>query len=305
MPTTRNVKTFAILIAFQDYPFSNTQAYIDSILFGTGEPSHFPYESLAAYYSRSSYNQLNLSDGNTLGWYTTAYNRSEVPETTAGRENLIKEVLDYYDAQGHDFAQYDNDGDGDIDYLIVIWTGPSGDWATFWWGYYTGFSDFTYTLDGKTLSTYSWQWESNYPTTVIHETGHALGLPDYYDYDNTVGLDGGVGGLDMMDAAKGDHNCFSKWMLDWITPVFVSSGSTNLALEASGQSEDAVMIISGANSDGLFSEYFMVQNRHRVGNDNTYMPGDGMLIWHIDARLTLWGGFLYNNSYTEHKLLRL
>ena len=49
----------------------------------------------------------------------------------------------------------------------------------------------------------------------------------------------------------------------------------------------------------------MVQNRTRPGNDAD-LPADGLLIWHVDARLTRSGSdFLYDNSYTAHKLLRL
>jgi len=312
LQTTGNVKLLALLIAFPDYPPSNTQDFIDSNLFGTGNPARYPYENLAAYYARSSYNQLAIT-GNTLGWYTTAYPRSQVPETIIGRENLIKEALNHYNSLGHDFTQYDNDGDGDIDYLIVIWTGPDNGWANFWWGYYTGFSDASYTIDGKTIDRISWQWESRpvggtfSPLVVIHETGHALGVPDYYDYDSSVGPRGGVGGLDMMHGNMGDHNCFSKWMLDWITPTYVPFCASTLSLRASGDYPDAVMVFPEAGSDDLFSEYFMVQNRYRAGNDDTpEMPGNGLIIWHVDARLNSWGtNFQYDNSYTEHKLLRL
>lgn len=312
LQTTGNVKILALLIAFSDYPPANTQSYIHSNLFGAGTPARYPYESLSSYYTRSSYGQFSIS-GNTLGWYTTAYPRSQIPQTTEGRENLIKEALNYYNALGHDFTQYDNDGDGDIDYMIVIWTGPDNGWANFWWGYYTGFSDSSYRIDGKSIDRYSWQWESLppggtfSPVVVIHETGHALGVPDYYDYDSTVGPKGGVGGLDMMHGNMGDHNCFSKWMLDWITPIYVPFCETSLSLRASGEYPDAVMVFPGAGSDDLFSEYFMVQNRYRAGNDNTSaMPGNGLVIWHVDATLNTYGtNFLYNNSYTDHKLLRL
>src|SRR5262249_17683031 len=154
---------------------------------------------------RSSYNQLDLSQGVALPWYHSPYPRSAVPQTTDGRQNLIKEAIAWEKANHPlDFSQFDNDGNGQIEYFIVIWTGPAGDWATFWWGYMTGWYDSTYTVDGKTLGGYSWQWEGNYgvpglvnPHTVIHETGHGLGLPDYYDYDGTVGPDGGIGGLDI------------------------------------------------------------------------------------------------------------
>ena len=49
----------------------------------------------------------------------------------------------------------------------------------------------------------------------------------------------------------------------------------------------------------------MVQYRNREGNDRDF-PTDGLLIWHVDARLDAGGfNFLYDNSYTDHKLVRL
>ncbi len=313
LPTTGNVNVLALLIAFNDYPAMTTKEDIASKLFGDGSPGNFPYESLRNYYRRASYNQLEFQ-GEVLGWYTTAYNRDQVAETSTGRMNLIKEALNFYDQQGFDFSPYDNDGDGDIDYFCVIWTGPHGEWASFWWGYYTGWGDSTYLLDGKRLSRYSWQWElSNYPSgtytprVVMHETGHALGLPDYYDYDDTIGPDGGVGNLDMMDATQGDHNCFSKFMLDWITPTVVSSAAQDVELRASGQYPDALIFMPSAVPGQIFGEYFMVQNRYRTQNDATLFTGvNGLIVWHVDARLNGSGtGFLYDNSYTAHKLLRL
>jgi M6 family metalloprotease-like protein len=311
MPTHGTVKILALLISFSDYAGVTTPAYFSTRLFGAGAGSP-PFDSLKNFYLRSSYDQLTI-EGNVLGWYQTASARSAVVETDAGRQNLIKEALSYYDAQGHDFSQYDNDGDGAIDYFCVFWAGPHGDWAEFWWGYYTGFYDSSYRLDGKRLTNYSWQWElysypngTFSPSTIIHETGHALGVPDYYDYDDTVGPDGGVGSLDIMDGT-GDHNCFSKFMLDWITPTVVSTGSQTVTLRASGLYPDALLFMPGAVAGKIYDEFFMVQNRYRSGNDtNLFTGSDGLILWHVDARLDTWNyDFLYNNSYTAHKLLRL
>ena len=129
MPTKGNVKILALLIAFNDIAPANTAASIDGKLFGDGLPADAPRESVRNYYRRASFNQLEIG-GNTLGWYTTAYPRSSVTQTRAGRETLIKEALNSFNAAGHDFAQYDNDGDGAIDYFVVIWTGPDNGWAT-------------------------------------------------------------------------------------------------------------------------------------------------------------------------------
>jgi M6 family metalloprotease-like protein len=311
MPTAGTVRVLALLISFNDYPGTTTPDYFASRLFGDGVGGP-PFDSLRDFYLRSSYDRLTI-EGNVLGWYQAPYARSTVAETDAGRQNLIKEALNFYEAQGHDFSQYDNDGDGAVDYFCVFWAGPHGEWAEFWWGYYTWFGDSSFRLDGKRLTNYSWQWELyNYPSgtfnpsTIIHETGHALGVPDYYDYDDAVGLDGGVGNLDIMDGT-GDHNCFSKFMLDWIAPTVVPGGMRTVSLRASGLYPDALLFMPGAVGSEIFGEFFMVQNRLRSGNDTGLFTGsDGLVVWHVDARLNAWGSdFLYDNSYTDHKLLRL
>ncbi|MFI5295451.1 MAG: M6 family metalloprotease domain-containing protein [Thermodesulfovibrionales bacterium] len=317
MPTTGTVKMFALLIDFSDCPHYNSRAGINSALFGDGSlipDNTFPYESLASYYGRSSYDQLDLSHGVTLGWYRPAYTRASMPMTDAARESLIKEAISHFKGLGQDFSQFDNNGDGTIDYFAVIWTGPDNGWANFWWGQcFSRFLDPTFTVDGKKLGRYSWQWEYNNggysgpfsPRTIIHETGHALGVPDYYDYDDTVGPKGGVGGLDIMDAVWGDHNSFSKWVLDWLSPTVVASGTRSLTLNPSGVSKDAVLIMPGASAGDPFREFFIAQNRYRIGND-IYYPADGMLLWHVDATLDASGtNYLYDNSNTTYKLLKL
>ena len=310
LPSKGAVKVFALLISFPDYPAVNTVPTIASKLFGEGD-NGWPYESLRNYYRRASYGMLDIG-GSVLGWYTPSYTRASMPQTTAARESLIKEALTYFHDRGHNFAAYDNDNNSAIDYFVVVWTGPNNGWSNFWWGYQTGFSDANFTLDGKTFRStrYSWQWEArNWPgaydqVVVMHETGHALGLPDYYDYDDTVGPRGGLGSLDMMDANRGDHNCFSKMLLDWIAPQAFVYGTRSFALGASGNTRDALIVMPEYSAAQPFDEFFIVQNRYRVENDSA-LPGDGLLVWHVDARLTTSGGFLYNNSYTDHKLLRL
>jgi M6 family metalloprotease-like protein len=309
LPSEGTPKVLALLIAFSDYPGSTDPTNVNAKLFGDGDPMLFPYESLRNFYRRASYHLLDIG-GNTLGWYTAPYPRSAVPETTAGREALIREAISSFDAAGHDFAQYDNDGDGTIDYFVVVWTGPHQDWAEFWWGYQTRFQDASFRVDGTRLGVYSWQWE-NYnwpgpfdPTVVIHETGHALGLPDYYDYDDSIGPRGGVGGLDQMDSNWGDHNCFSKYLLGWLTPQAVNQGTVQFLLGPTGEAPEAALLMNGNPRTDPYGEHFMVQFRRRQANDVGY-PADGLLIWHVDARTGTDGRFLWDNSYTEHKLLRL
>jgi len=309
LPSIGRQRVFALLIGFSDYPGLNPKAEIHRRLFNEGPVHERPYESLRDYYLRSSYGLLELA-GTTLGWYRTSYPQSSVQQTTQGREDLILEAIDHFDAQGHDFSRYDNDADGAIDYFLVFYAGPHQEWGDFWWGYQQTYQDSSTTVDGLQLGAYSWQWESwevGGPFTAgvaIHETGHALGLPDYYDYDAEIGPPGGLGGLDMMDNNWGDHNAFSKFVLGWIDPMVVNEGSEEILLNPSSESRDAVILMHGDPVDDPFGEYFIAQVRRRDGNDVDY-PTNGLLIWHIDARTDGDGRFLYDNSYTEHKLIRL
>ena len=315
LPSSGNPKILVFLVEFPDYPHVNDVATFTDKLFGDGDLAEYPYESLTAYYQRSSYGALNIS-GDVYGWYTAQHNRKYYGTTYNKVKELIKEVFDHYNATV-DFSQYDNNGDGKIDYFCIFWTGPDKGWGSIWWAWNDLEGEFfkndPYSVDGKTLGVFTWAWESRpvgstfSPHTMIHETGHALGLPDYYDYDDTKGPDGGVGGLDMMDANWGDHNAFSKWMLEWLTPTVMGTIGTsqNLSFLPTSSSPEALVIMPSADVSKPFSEYFIVQSRYRTGNDKE-IPTDGFLIWHVDATLNDAGdNFKYDNSYTEHKLLRL
>ncbi|WP_052140842.1 M6 family metalloprotease domain-containing protein [Pseudoalteromonas piratica] len=312
-PSLGSPKMLVLLVEFPDYLHTenNTQNAIANKIFGEGEAASFPFESQRAFYQRASYNQLDIQ-GNVLDWYQTSYNRPLDDGTNAAevKQQIIKEAIEHHDALGHDFSQYDNDGDGDIDYVAVIWTGPPGEWASLWWGTFSGFGDNSFTVDGKTISTISWQWlaynegDAFSPLVLIHETGHALGLPDYYDYDDSVGPRGGTGGMDMMDNNGSDHSAFSKFALGWLTPEFATTSATNYQLSPSSSSQDALILRPDTAATNKYDEYFIVQYRNKTGNDAN-INAEGLNIWHINAELNNWGYFANDNSYSDNKLIRL
>lgn len=316
LPTTGAPQVFVLLVDFPDFPHSATQtvADVESKFFGSGIPRQYPLESLRSFYLRSSYGQLDIQ-GTVFDWYTAQHARSyyEGLGIGAGQEAVTMEALAFADAQGHDFSRYDNNGDGVIEAFFVEWTGPDNGWSNFWWPYLRKWrANPGYTLDGMRLASYVWSWiaspegEPYRPAVDIHETGHALGLPDLYDYDAAVGPNGGVGGLDMM-GGFGDHGCFSKFMLGWVAPTVVASGTSTLQLGPSGTAPDCVLLMPQAAAGEVFHEYFLAQYR-RIGNGNdpAYFPGSGLVIWHVDATLTADGStFAFDNAFTPHKLLRL
>lgn len=334
---------------------------------GTTEAQAFkPFESLNAYYKRASQYIPSPQvtgdpaehgvdvQGNVLPWLEFPKKREDyTPATAAGatseireREQMkldnerifefVSEALDKHDAT-NDYSEYDNDNDGDIDLVTILYTGPPGDWGEFWWAYRWEFHPSltpqaaTRTFDGVKVKQFVFQFidtrspanDDFAPNTLLHEMGHAFGLADYYDYFPIarnatgqlveLGPQGGVGGLDMMHANKGNHNAFSRFLLDWIKPECVGSGSPAIkTLTASGStlnSNKAVAIFPELqDSTAPNQEMFFIENRCRFGNDEgiSGTPGEGLLIWHVDASGNVAGNdFAFDNSITPHKLIRL
>jgi M6 family metalloprotease-like protein len=315
LPTKGTVRIPVFLVDFSDAPHDPNQTAVDvqSKMFGNGS-GDFPYESLKKYYQRSSYNQLTIT-GDVYDWYRADYPRSYYQSlgNPAGRVTLINEILQKHDALVN-FADYDTDHNGKMDALFVKWAGADTGWATFWWASMST-DNSPITVDGVKPYKYVWSWYSKpvngtyYPRVDIHETGHLLGLPDYYDYDAGTGPKGGIGGWDMMDANWGDHNAFSKYLLGWIDPIVINSGTQEVNLPPSStiSSENAVLIMPGAVPDS-FGEFFLVQYREPgTGNDPLKAGlGNAVWIWHVDSTLSAGGwSYLYDNSYTSHKMLRL
>lgn len=346
LKSSGTVKTVTILIDFKDKRAGNevpgmTVDTIRQNIYGAGTTvaqAFAPYESVHSYYGRASQSKVDIQ-GNVLGWHSFPNNRAtyqparapaSLPPAqrrdqqarldNAANFKMVSDAMDAFDPM-HDFAQYDNDNDGDIDLVTILYAGDPEGWNSFWWAYRWEFftpNALTKTFDGKRVKQFVFQFVSKRgtggtdfnPTTLMHETGHAFGLADYYDYDADVGPQGGLGGLDMMDHNLGNQNAFSRWLLDWIKPSVIGSGApATRELRASGSTDNtkkAIAIFPGLTSTLAPSqEMFMIENRHRIGNDKG-LPADGLLIWHIDATVNDDGDdFSNNNSFSDRKLIRL
>ena len=145
-------------------------------------------------------------------------------------------------------------------------------------------------------------------STIIHETGHALGLPDYYHAMAQMQYGAwptGIIGSDIMMDNVGDHNGFSKWLLGWldedqVTRVVASSegidvtqgektldhiepaedGASEVTLDlgrfVTDAAEDTGGIIVVSNADeGIFSDYYVLQYDGFGGNQSLHVNEDG------------------------------
>ena len=252
------------------------------------------WESVSSYYEKSSYGKLHMSFDiqnvyaapKTASYYNGYSKTVDLgygeTKTQTGAELLLLEVLSKLEKE-MDLTQYDYNGDGCIDGIYLIYSAPVDyeDANSIYWAYvdyYIASEEDNQTFDG--LDAYYYLFAGfdfmdedadtasgfeNMGTvpglkvnaaTYIHETGHMLGLDDYYDYYPGEGSDEGVGGADMMDYTVGDHTPYSKLMMGWITPTVVTSTQT-VNLSAFAESGECILIPLDFNHS-YFCEYLLI-----------------------------------------------
>lgn len=306
------------------------------------------WHSVASYYKASSYGKLDLAfdiaDKITLNQTYQSFDKENYLGEKDYGQSILKQTLDKLDARGFDFSKYDYDNNGVIDGVYIIYSAPIDyDTSDYFWAYVTAYiQDDDTEYDGLLAYTYLFasidfvyeDIETSDPTefspiaglklnatTYIHETGHMLGLDDYYDYAPSQGSDQGLGGADMMDYTAGDHNAYSKLLLGWVKPTVVTSTQTVTInpLESSGQ-----FVIVLLDYDGTyFSEYLIIDlysatglNEMHANMESSYLYDGakfGARIYHVDSTIKTpynendtYGSFTdNNNSTTEHPLLKL
>ncbi len=162
-------------------------------------------------------------------------------------------------------------------------------------------------------------------STYIHETGHLLGLDDYYDYYQTQGSTSGLGGADMMDQTVGDQNPYSKMMLGWVNPTVVTTTQT-VTLNPFESNGSCIMVLLDYNGT-YFSEYLLIDlytntglNAAHANQANSYLYYDydtekgatyGVRIYHVSSDIENpysddhWSFTTNNNSYSDIPLIEL
>jgi len=296
-PSTGDVYVPVVLVNYSDTELTFGASDFDSLLFGDHPSIATGPGSMKDYYEEISYNQLTLNGGSGVITVDASGEHDSYADADQAAA-LVKEAVEAADAAGFDFSLFDNDGDGEVDAVVVIHQGTgfeaSGDptdiWSHMWSLSGAGLTPVV-TDDGVTVDTYTIQPEilGNDISSVgvfCHEFGHVLGLPDLYDIDYSSS---GVGAFCLMsagswgaDSFSGDspaHMCaWCKKELGWIVPEeIVSDGS--YTIESVESHRDMYLLQQPFGAD----EYFLVENRQAEGFDVS-LPGTlkGILIWHID-----------------------
>lgn len=260
------------------------------------------FVSLNDYFLQVSKGRIGISL-RFLPWRKSAHDRDSCgkasPTASACLQSLAIEAAGMAQASGVDLSEYDNDGDGAIDGLAVIYAGRS--YQSSWDGsafdgkdpsqevvYFDSKVTFgKVTLDRSVMA--SETFGKFYATPVggfAHECSHLiLKLSDLYDANGTVqGEDGGLGSWDLMSGGDGGIevapmkqgpwkptglSAYSLMELGWTTPREVDSAQ-EIRL-APGE-------VARIWTDPFrFRQYLLLENRDRSGIDSI-LPGPGLLV---------------------------
>ena len=346
LPSTGDIHALVIPVQFSGQTITQNQLTKLNTAFN-GDETSTGWESVKTYYQKASYGKLNLTFDiqnvyqaqKTASYYESyrkSYKQDGYTFTQTGEEVILLEALSYFESR-LDLTKYDTNNDGTIDAVYLIYSAPvdydEGDfyWAYTTWYYgenqYDGLDAYYYFFAGFDFMDESTPNDSGsgYGTipglkvnaaTYIHETGHLLGLDDYYDYDTESGGNEGLGGADMMDYTVGDHNVYSKIMLGWLTPTIVSETKT-VTVQSSCTSASAILIPLNFNNS-YFCEYLLIdlyskQGLNALHASNLYDGASyGVRIYHVSSSINDpysdedYGSFTdYNNTSTQIALIKL
>ena len=326
-PLTGNSKILVVPIWFTDsnnYISNKTKVKEDIQKAYFGTTSQVGWESVTTYYNKLSNGKLNLT-GVVADWYEVSQPSSYYYSSEQGAKrtaSLVNDAAEHYRiSQGlSNLSEFDTDNNGYVDGVVLIYGSPdygalkddnaSNMWAycfwtqvergtstnpvpnTFFWASY----DFLYGKESNMGAYYS--GDTKHCTldthTYIHETGHMLGLEDYYDYSGQCTP---AGGFSMQDYNVGSHDPYSVMAFGWADPM-IPKDSCTLSLKPFQSSHSLILLspnpnqISSPFDEYLLLEYYTPDGLNAFDNSYSYLSKypqgankAGIRCWHVDARL--------------------
>ena len=327
MPSTGRSSILVLPIEFSDCPFSQVElTRMEKTFFGDSDETS--WESVRSYYDKSSYGKLEI-DGEVSDVIHFDITAAEVAErakregTSELTQDILFSALRVLEDNGMDFSRFDANGDGYLDAVWMVYSASYDEGSDLFWAFTTWAgggreNDFS----GYSASSYSWAsvdflTRNSFSTststtngdahTFVHETGHLMGLDDYYSYDADMveNMDSPTGGAVMMDYNIGDHDAYSKFVLDWVDPIVVTeetlkASDYRLTLDSFANYGDCLIL--PIEKDGkvdyngtAFDEYLILEYYtpdgvnsldSRVAYNNLKMfSQSGILVYHVDSRI--------------------
>ena len=301
-----------LLVQYQDVKFQvpNPSEYYERMLNEEGFSDYGGTGSVKDYFTQNSLGQFTphftALGPVTLSNKQSYYGGNDLWGNDKNPEQMVIEGIKALDSQV-DFSIYDNDGDGKLDNVYVIYAGQGeanyGSANTVWpHSYDLSTSNLQFTVDGVMVDHYacSNEWENTRPDgigTFVHEFSHVMGLPDLYTTSYNSAQYDTPGAYSVLDYGPYNndgctppaYSIYERNSMGWCEPEMIE-GPLNGSMEHILSSNAGYIIPTSKNT-----EFFLLENRQKEGWD-AYIPGHGMLIWHIDFNQSVWTANEVNNT---------
>jgi M6 family metalloprotease-like protein len=313
-PTTGSHKLLAILVNFSDVKMKRTRDEFNNLFNQKNYSVNGSTGSVSDFFYDNSFGKMSLSV-DVVGPYTVSksmsyYGSNDSNDHDLYPEEMVAEAVKLANADVN-FADYDNDKDGVVDGVYVIFAGygeEAGASANAIWSHAFRITPTTY--DGVKVSSYSCSPELMYNAqdnpnakittigVICHEFSHVCGLPDYYDtdYEESGGESPALGKFDTMSSGSWNnngntpplHNSYSRAQLGWGTLKEFDAKKSNTLLPHYSSNV-------GYQTSNKVNEYYIFENRQKVKWDK-YIPGHGMVVYHVVYNSNEWSNNSINNN---------
>lgn len=323
LPATGSLRMVVVMTLFADSPEPPFATFItQERLFGQN-----PLGSLTDFYRELSGGRVTLT-GSVLPWVRTSVTRAQAVGTSMGLGDDAQIGQYLFDALRRvdgatNFGQFDNDGpdgvpnsgddDGYVDVTVFQYTdvdascGGPGPWphrsAIRGWTGGQPFRSDDLRPNGQPVLVDDYIMQSvvgcdggvqGIPT-IAHETGHAFGLPDFYDPAGGI-LPGqrrwvlgcwalmAAGSWGCGDGASSGHvlrpshmGAYEKQQLGWITETEATAAASAFYTLPPVQSSGRSLRVPLRGAD----EYLLLEYRPAAGYDSG-LPASGVLVYHVE-----------------------
>lgn len=269
---------------------------------GYTEDGRKGYGCVADYFRDQSNGLLNLQF-DIYGPYKVDYKAQpyENPDSKSKnhQKDAIAAVIKMFltENSGLDLSPYDWDEDGNINQVVIVSAGFSGNInSPAVYGYLwpnTGSISPISAQDNYKISNYTSSAEL-WPNsrlmgigTICHEFSHSLGLPDIYPVPSWTYS--AVDEWDLMDGGNNtnygwcppNYSPLEKMLLGWLDPVELKEPSSITGLKTV---DDGGEVYQVKHTD---SEYLLLENRQWKGWD-LGNPGKGLVVYHVNYIPARW-----------------
>jgi M6 family metalloprotease-like protein len=301
-------KGLVILVEFNDKKFSREDfPAIASDLFNkegfTGFDDEVYSGSVRDYFHDNSCGVFT-PQFDIYGPYTIDYSQ-HTPQKSNNMDGVLQAAIDAADPDV-DYSQYDFDGNGAVNMVYFLFAGYGshyiGNDSTLVWPHrfivYDRKNNKPVIRDGVYLWDYACSVELEGRQTdvqaqlcgigtICHEFGHVLGLPDFYDtdYEGSGGQSNDPGDWSVMAGGSflnngrtpAGYSLYERYLVGFTNKLDSLTETGDHTLEPLNLHQKGYLLTTPEEK-----EFFLLENRQKTYKWDSYLPGEGMLVYRVD-----------------------